>query len=378
MSTSQADLVIVGVDRSPEAFAVASYALQQAQTWRCGLLLVHTYDPPNQSEYYNFGVGVELHTDGVALLDELAGLLADQPGPSVEVSNVVRQGSASLTLAALSPGARCIVVGRRKAGWGERLLTGSVSSRLSAIADCPVVTVPHGYKPAPTPPGPIVVALDGRSGAHTSLAYAFNSARQHLTDLVVLHAAPTDATQQDLRQHDLDLAQTLAGWRSQYPDVAVTTSTVQESPSAACEDASRDASLLVLGRSTGPHLLSWSRSVARSVLRNAHCPLATVPLHPSTKAPSQQRLPPTPSSSPPTSCDMYPEGTEHMPRPTIVVGLNHTEAGGGALSYALERAAAVHHGRPRPSGGNDDHCDMLIRDGSAAPTDDRLRRLHER
>lgn len=291
MTTSRADpAVIVGVDRSTEAFAAASYAMLQARARRCGLLLVHTYDIPNQNEYYNLQDGGGLHADGVALLDELVTSLEEQFGSAVELTTLVRQGSASLTLAELSLGARCIVVGRRKAGWGERLLTGSVSSRLSSIADCAVVTVPHGFNPVQSATGPVVVALDGQSAAGACLSYAFDAAELHRTDLVVLHA-DSSGTEPNLRQHDLDVAEGLAAWRSRYPDVAVTTSTVHGSPSSACEEASRGASLLVLGRSTGPHLLSWNRSVARAVLKNAHCPTATVPLHSGTR----RRKPATPA-----------------------------------------------------------------------------------
>ena len=280
MPTPRADLpVAVGVDRSTEALQAARYALREAQSRHCGLLLVHANAVPIQNAYFTADDVDVMRDDGEAVLEEVVTVLGEEHGPAVPITTLMRQGPASTILADLSSDAQCIVVGRRDTGWGERLLTDSVSSRVSAKSECAVVTVPRGWKGSEATVGPVVVALDGKSPAHASLLYAFQAADRHQADLVVLHAAPTWETKHAVAEHDIDVAEVLAGWRSEYPDVAVSTSTVQATATTACEDASRDAVLLVLGRSSDRNLLPWTRSVARAVLKNARCPVVTVPLH---------------------------------------------------------------------------------------------------
>ena len=280
MSTPRSDLpVAVGVDRSDEALQAVRYALQEARLRNCGLLLVHTYAASTQNAYFTVDDVESMHADGESVLEEAVAAVGEEPGPAVPITTLLRQGPAGMILADLSSRAQCIVVGRRNCGWGERLLTGSVSSRVSAKSECAVVTVPHGWDSNAATRGPVVVAIDGKSSSHAALLYAFRAADDRRADLVVLHAAPTGEAKQGLADQDIDVAEVLAGWRSEYPDVAVTTSIVEMTATSACEDASRDGSLLVLGRSSDRHLLPWTRSVAHAVLKNARCPLVTVPLH---------------------------------------------------------------------------------------------------
>ena len=277
MSTPTSNLpVVVGVDRSDESMGALRYGLQEARSRDCGLLLVHTYAASTQNSYFTVDDVESMHADGEAVLEEAVAALGEEPGPAVPITTLLRQGPAGMILGDLSSRAQCIVVGRRNCGWGERLLTGSVSSRVSAKSQCAVVIVPHGWNNNAATMGPVVVAIDGKSSAHAALLYAFRAADHRQGDLVVLHAAPTEES--DVVGQDIDVAEVLAGWRSEFPDVAVTTSIVHMKATLACENASRDASLLVLGRSSDRHLLPWTRSVAHAVLKNARCPIVTVPL----------------------------------------------------------------------------------------------------
>lgn len=279
MSTPKSDLpVVVGVDRSDEAIQALRFGLLEARSRACGLLLVHTFAASTQNSYFSVDDVESMHADGVSVLEEAVAILGKEPGPAVPITTLLRQGPAGMILGDLSSRAQCIVVGRRNSGWGERLLTGSVSSRVSAKSQCAVVMVPHGWNIDAATMGPVVVAIDGKSSAYAALLYAFCAADQRQADLVVLHAAPTGESKQDLTEQDVEVAEVLAGWRSEFPDVAVTTSIVHMKATLACENASRDASLLVLGRSSDRHLLPWTRTVAHAVLKNARCPIVTVPL----------------------------------------------------------------------------------------------------
>ena len=76
------------------------------------------------------------------------------------------------------------------------------------------------------------------------------------------------------------LAETLAGWREKYPDVAVRGGVVRDHPGAALAAESASAQLLVVGN-RGRHAMAGTLlgSVSQAVLHHATCPVAVVPTH---------------------------------------------------------------------------------------------------
>jgi nucleotide-binding universal stress UspA family protein len=181
-------------------------------------------------------------------------------------------GSATLALERASEDSSAVVVVRRAGGFGERLLSGSTSSHVATHASCPVVVVPFGARVGAV--GPVVVAVGADSPAHAALAFAFKTARDTRTDLVVIHAVARGDTEPGRRA----LAETLAGWCDEYPEVTVTAQTVEGATVEACADAARDAGLLVLGRHrTIGHRAPWTRSIAKALLATTTCPVVTVP-----------------------------------------------------------------------------------------------------
>ena len=98
------------------------------------------------------------------------------------------------------------------------------------------------------------------------------------------------------------LAEILAGWKADRPDVTVHTVILPGEPVEVIVDASTKAGLMVVGRPHQPRLGSWTRSVARAVLRAAHCPLAIVPPSDSANlAPPPAGPRPRPDDGPPAS-----------------------------------------------------------------------------
>jgi nucleotide-binding universal stress UspA family protein len=81
--------------------------------------------------------------------------------------------------------------------------------------------------------------------------------------------------EQDTR---LNLAEILAGWKADYPDIDVETMLLVGAPRDAVPSVSADVQLLVVGTPyRGREWTRWIRSVARTVLDRATCPVAVIP-----------------------------------------------------------------------------------------------------
>jgi nucleotide-binding universal stress UspA family protein len=118
-----------------------------------------------------------------------------------------------------------------------------------------------------------VVALDGETSAQPALSLAFTEASLRGCPVVALHAASYSASNEDVVEHHVGIAELIAGWKQDYPDVPVETSVVRGDADATLLAWSRNASALVVGRAHRRGWGTWTRSVARTVLEQAHCPL---------------------------------------------------------------------------------------------------------
>ena len=139
------------------------------------------------------------------------------------------------------------------------------------------MVVPAEYAWAAGYRKPIVVALDAATAAGPALEFAFDEAAQRQVDLTVLHARPVGESAVAVNEDLVTLAEILAGWKADRPDVNVRTVILPGEPGEVIIDASTEACVMVVARPHQPHLGSWTRYVARAVLRAAHCPLAIVP-----------------------------------------------------------------------------------------------------
>ena len=138
--------------------------------------------------------------------------------------------------------------------------------------------VPGGWRARHAWPRlPVFVALDGQSDPEPALQLAFEEARLRDARLIALHAQPIGVSAREKTAARLDLAVVLANWEQDHPEVAVSTAVVSGDPDAQLLLWSRSAAVLVVGH---PHRRGWgvwTRSVARSVMRQTHCPLIVAP-----------------------------------------------------------------------------------------------------
>jgi nucleotide-binding universal stress UspA family protein len=158
---------------------------------------------------------------------------------------------------------------------------GSVSQHVTRHASCPVVVVRAPYHPDAER---VVVGVDGSTGSRKALEFAFDHASRSGAPVTAIHAwrdgARGDAREglvEEIRAAERILAEALAGFADQYPDVKVTTEAVPVVPQRVLADASQAASLVVVGsRGLGAFAGLLLGSVSQSVLHHAQCPVAVV------------------------------------------------------------------------------------------------------
>lgn len=293
--------VVVGVDGTPASRRALTWAVQEARAQRRSLRLLHAWDISAAASGY-----VPPDVEGAraaagAVLDEATGQVADLArglAPGLAVTPALVQGPTARVLTEESAHAALVVLGSHAHGALAGLLLGSTSVEVAAHADCPVVVVPgaghdRGHRGEDAAEvrwaGPVLVGVDGSQLSAPALEVAFEAASRRREGLTVLYAwsvpspylpeavvvlADEAATS---RQARLTVAESLAGWRERFPDVAVTEVVLHGHPVDALVAASADAALLVVGsHGRGGFRGMLLGSVSQAVMRHAVCPVAVV------------------------------------------------------------------------------------------------------
>ncbi|MFD5856842.1 universal stress protein [Streptomyces chartreusis] len=293
--------VIVGIDGSPESLAAAEWAAREALLRAVPLHVVHAGEqqPHAYAPFATEAVALPGEDRSARMLhDAEVSLAYRHPGLGITAEQLAGQPATALSAAARE--AEVLVLGSRGLGRASGRLFGSVALAVVGRTERPVVLVRAGAGDAyerradtrgisceAAPFGDVVLGLrlPGRS-AEAVLEFAFDAAARRDTGLRVVHgwnAMPSpwvgDGDAEAVEPADL-LTETLRPWREKFPGVEVTAEAVIGRPGAHLADASRDASLLVLGgrlrsRPVGPHI----GSVTHEVLQRAMAPVAVVP-HP--------------------------------------------------------------------------------------------------
>lgn len=275
MSNHRAPVVVGVKDNQPTALRFALNAARRQQT---GLRVVHSPGLPLQPPGSLLGGELleELRTGGSRTLSEARRLIEAQ-GIDVPVEYVLSTAGTIDSLEDEADWARMLVLGADELRWPDRVFGGAVAAHLALRAPCPVVVVPERTYPTPLSGG-VVVALDGDSPAAGPLRFAYEQAARGSGELHVLHALEPGTTPAEAEEARANIAEVLAGWSGDYPEVRVSMRFPTDGPDDACIRATERSELLVVGR---PHrrtpMLLIARPLAASVLRHAHCPVAVVP-----------------------------------------------------------------------------------------------------
>ena len=280
--------IVVGVDESPAAKVAVQWAARDAELRKIPLTLVHATSP-EVATWPNVRLPAGLarwHRDhGRRLVDDAFKVAeeATQHGGPAEVHTEILPSAAVPTLVDLSKDAEMVVMGCRGSGrWPGRLM-GSVSSGLLHYAHCPVAII-HDEDPLMPHPSkaPVLVGIDGSSASELATAIAFDEASRRDVGLIAVHAwSDVDVSEwpgidwpatQSMAEEVL--AERLAGWQEQYPDVQVSRTVVRDEPARQLVQRSEEAQLVVVGsRGRGGFAGMLVGSVGETVAQMARMPV---------------------------------------------------------------------------------------------------------
>ncbi|WP_217549718.1 universal stress protein [Streptomyces sp. GbtcB6] len=213
--------------------------------------------------------------------------------PGLLVETVAVEGGVVHALARESEGAVLTVVGTRGLGTVAGSALGSVSLRLAAVVQGPLLVV-RGDHPCDERL-PVLLGLADDSDLRAA-EYAFQEAERRGVSLRVLHSwshrhitpelpslTPARSPGQERMARESRAEEAVAHYalthlRDQHPEVVVESHAVRTAPAPALLTASQEAAIVVVGahRRTGvfgPRL----GPVAHSLLHRSHCPLIVVP-----------------------------------------------------------------------------------------------------
>ncbi|CAL9283172.1 universal stress protein [Streptomyces olindensis] len=295
--------ITVGLDGSSESRAAAEWAAREAKLRGLALRLVHVWQPVPEPMAQAPLLGAETHQHWTERIprEAAAGLRLRHPG--VEVSTEQCSGNAAEALCSAAEESALLVLGSRGMSGLGGFLVGSVGQAVLAHAELPVVLVrageqaadehemdPTGIPSAAAPYRPVVLGLDTGRPDEGLIEFAFDAAVRRATSLRAVHGwnpppyyayglSADPGFHDTLAQSEAaGLAEVLGPWRRKFPDVEVLEESRHGSPALHLIDASREASLVVVGRRVRRNPLGVHIGpVTHAVLHHATAPVAVVP-----------------------------------------------------------------------------------------------------
>ncbi|MFE9774571.1 universal stress protein [Streptomyces sp. NPDC005931] len=294
--------ITIGLDGSAESRAAAEWAAREAKLRGVPLRLLHVWEPVPEpmAEAPLLGAETQQHWSERVPREAAEGLRLRHPG--VDVIKDQRPGRAAEVLVKAAEESELLVLGSRGMSGFGGFLVGSVGLAVIAHLERPVVLVRAGEQAAdehePDPAGipsaatryrPVLLGLDADKPDDAVIEFGFAEAALRGTGLRVVHGwnlppyyayglpADPELYEEVAGRQAAVLAKAIAPWRERYPDVEVQEESFGGSPSIRLIEASREASLVVVGRRIrrnplGAHI----GPITHAVLHHAAAPVAVV------------------------------------------------------------------------------------------------------
>ncbi|MFK0168636.1 universal stress protein [Streptomyces sp. NPDC090306] len=308
--------VIAGLDGTAESRAAAEWAAREAELRGLTLRLVRVWEAAPGPVSHTPLHGHETDRQWSERVHGEAAAEIRRWHPGVRIDADLVSGRPADVLTELARDAELLALGSRGLSGLGGYLVGSVGLAVVARAPVPVVLVRAGGRAAETGRGdaaatgtsgaaadataaavtpaggavsrPVVLGLPGADPAGELVSFAFRAAELRGASLRVVHGwNPPPSYAYALYAgigQDLSTAQAaeldaqLAPWREKFPTVDVIGEARCGSAGQHLADASRDASLVVVGRRVGRHPVGPRVGpVAHTVLHHAVAPVAVVP-----------------------------------------------------------------------------------------------------
>ncbi|MFI5719522.1 universal stress protein [Nocardia sp. NPDC051750] len=276
--------IVVGVDGSLPSLRAAAWAGLEARLRGQTLqLLTSCALPPRSGASVPAEAEIEwLRANGEWVLDEAVRAARATAGDSVPITTEVTFELITPTLLDRSASAAMLAVGRRGRGGVAPTVIGSLSSAVTAHAQCPVAVVSgqSGTDPV-SRTKPVAVGVDGSPHSLVALETAFAEASRRRVGLVAVHAwSDTSGIEIPADRRPTDEA-LLGGWMAgparRYPQVEVERVVRTDAPARTLTVESAWSQLLVVGRRGRggvPGTVLGATTV--TLLYAAECPLMVV------------------------------------------------------------------------------------------------------
>ncbi|MFI6489520.1 universal stress protein [Streptomyces sp. NPDC050564] len=308
--------VTVGLDGSPESRAAAEWAAREAKLRGLPLKVVHVWEPLPEpmAQAPLLGAETQQHwsersemgappAEGWGRIPREAADGIRMRHPGVEVVMEQLSGRPAEVLPCAAKDAELLVLGSRGMSGAGGFMVGSVGLAVVAHAERPVVLVrageqaadehtvdPAGVPSAAAPFRPVVLGLDSADPDGSLIGFAFEAALLRGTSLRVVHGwneppyiaygMPPDLEMNAhiAAEEAAAVSEAVRPWRQKYPAVDVAEDSLSGKAAHHLVDASREASLVVVGRRVrrspvGAHI----GPVTHAVLHHACAPVAVVP-----------------------------------------------------------------------------------------------------
>lgn len=291
MSKSSVDHgILVGIDGSPESLAAVRWAAEEAALRDSRVTLMHVVAPIKVSwpiDYLEVSYAEWQEDNAQHVIEQAQKTFYAAVGgaESPPLRARLRHDGIVKELTEASANAAMLIVGSHGLGPVGGALLGSVSRGLLHHARCPVMIVKaDGVKPR-SRDWPVLLGTDGSFTSEEATAFAFEEASRRGVDVVALHAwsdvgvFPNLGTDwhKNEEQGRQGLADGLARWQKQYPQVNVRYRIVSDKPARWLIDESRHAQLVVVGsRGRGGITRMLLGSVSTAVAESAIAPVIVV------------------------------------------------------------------------------------------------------
>ncbi len=282
--------VLVCVDGSTASDAAVAWGAREAIMRKLPITLMHAVEPvvvgwPEGRLYAEMPDWQR--DDAQRVIDQarkaMSACVAGAEPP--EIRTEVLYSGVVQALAEASKDAWVIVAGSQGLGALGRLLLGSVTTGLIHYAHCPVAVIHSSEGPAPDADAPVLLGVDGSPASEAATALAFDEASRRGVGLRALHVwsdvGVFPMLGMDWRDREREgqeiLAERLAGWQEQYPDVHVERLLFCDKPSRWLLQESERAQLVVVGsRGRGGFPGMLLGSVSSAVAQSARVPVIVV------------------------------------------------------------------------------------------------------
>lgn len=294
--------VVAGLDGSPESGAAAEWAAREAELRGLPLKVVHVWEPVPDPLAQAPLMGAETQQHWSERIPREAGEGLRLRHPGLDVSEEQVTGSPGDALVDAAKDAELLVLGSRGLSGVGGFLVGSVGLSVVAHAELPVVLVrageqaadehesdPAGSPSTGTPYRPVVLGLDADAPADAVIEFAFAEAARRGTGLRVVYgwnlppyyayglAMDAGLNDEVSREETTALTEALRLWREKHPAIEVALEPRVGSAADHLVDASREASLVVIGRRVRRNALgAHIGPVAHGVLHHAIALVAVV------------------------------------------------------------------------------------------------------